>query len=148
MKVDFWKYCRRLSALISHVLKKLISEKYNNFTTEKTKCYSATFQHQQQNGKWTSRITHQDKPNEEVVAIILVPCKRIFSATKAVVHLEKPCRADPNFWLDATYEVPESGEQTADHEFGGFSEPGWSLKVVVKPKLGSKDPECVTPLLR
>ena len=43
IKVDFWKYCRRLSALISHVLKKLISEKYNNFTTEKTKCCSATF---------------------------------------------------------------------------------------------------------
>ena len=37
MKVYFWKYCRRLSALISHVLKKLISEKYNNFTTEKNK---------------------------------------------------------------------------------------------------------------
>ena len=43
IKVDFWKYCRRLSALISHVLKKLLSEKYNNFTTEKTKCCSATF---------------------------------------------------------------------------------------------------------
>ena len=37
MKVYFWKYCRRLSALISHVLKKLLSEKYNNFTTEKNK---------------------------------------------------------------------------------------------------------------
>ena len=43
IKVDFWKHCRRLSALISHVLKKLISEKYNNFTTEKTKCCSAIF---------------------------------------------------------------------------------------------------------
>ena len=35
MKVYFWKYCRRLSALISHVLKKLLSEKYNNFSTKK-----------------------------------------------------------------------------------------------------------------
>ena len=35
MKVYFWKYCRRLSALISHVLKKLLSEKYNNSSTKK-----------------------------------------------------------------------------------------------------------------
>ena len=35
MKVYFWKYCRRLSALISHVLKKLLTEKYNNSSTKK-----------------------------------------------------------------------------------------------------------------
>ncbi|MBL4684467.1 MAG: hypothetical protein JKY37_07750 [Nannocystaceae bacterium] len=81
-----------------------------------------------------SVITENGDRAKVVTAVRLEPlCKDITEPAR--LKMLKPYRDNVNEWVDLEYDIPGVGEADADHVIGVTTQPGWSLRVKVKPKV-------------